>query len=99
LRRSILAPRHMSVPDGLLDMAGLARAAALHPDLVSRLYCLGLFDAATVRFEEPLFSEGTTLRLRRMARLHTDLCIPWSALALIMDLLERVDELEARNRE
>src|SRR5579862_6672813 len=86
------------VSGGLLDEAALARATGLHPDLLKRLYGLGLFDTAEAAHGGPLFEPAVVLRLRRMMRLRQDLGLSWSALALVADLLERIDALEARVR-
>lgn len=85
--------------DGLIDIVDLAQTTGIHPDLVRRLYGLGLLESATEWHGEPLFEPGTVLRLRRMARLRQDLGISWHGLALAADLLERIDSLEARVRE
>ncbi len=64
-----------------------------------RLYCLGVLDSIGEWHGEPLFMPVAVLRLRRMLRLRQDLAISWNGLGLIMDLLERIDSLNARVRE
>ena len=84
------------VRDELLDVYALARAAGLHPELVRRLFCLGLFEAAAEgQPGEPRFAPAVALRLRRMVRLRRDLGLSWNALGLVDDLLERIEMLEA----
>lgn len=84
----------------LLDCDALAGAAGLHPELVRRLYRLGLVVAEEHRGGEPLFAAAAAVRrLRRATRLHADLGVGWAALGLVVDLLERVEALESRLRE
>ena len=80
------------------DLSQLAREAGMHPDLVHRLYELGLIEAERRTVGEPLFAPSTIVRLRRMARLHRDLRMTWSGLGLVADLLERIDSLQSRIR-
>ncbi len=91
-------PRLAFAGEGLLDTAELAQAAGLHPDLVRRLYCLGALDSAAEWRGQPLFAPSAVLRLRRMARIRQDLGLSWPSLGLVMDLLERIGDLEARLR-
>ncbi len=44
----------------------------------------------------PVFHEATVPRLRKMLRLHHDLEVNWSHMDLVMDLLDRIEELERR---
>ncbi len=82
--------------EGLLDHEALAHATGLHPDLVQRLFCIGLLEPVAESGGKPLYSEETILRLRRMLRLRRDLGLSWHSLGLVMDLLERVEALEAQ---
>ncbi len=75
----------------------LAEESGLHPELIQRLVKLGLIDPVK-QSPEPLFDETGLLRIRKMVRLHDDLGITWSDLGIIMDLLEKINELEAENR-
>jgi chaperone modulatory protein CbpM len=42
------------------------------------------------------FTPDATLRIQRLLRLRRDLGINYNAAGLILDLLERIDDLEAR---
>ncbi len=84
-----------AIGDDLLDVPGLARRVGLHPDLIRRLFALGLFDAAAEVGGEPRFAPAAVLRLRRMVRLRQGLGLPWHALGLVSDLLDRIEALEA----
>ena len=83
---------------GLLDEEDLARATGLHPDLVRRLYSIGLIEAADTWQDRPLFAPAMLARLRRMLRLRRDLGLSWHGLGMVAELLERIDTLEAHVR-
>jgi chaperone modulatory protein CbpM len=71
----------------LVDVRALARRSGLHPDLVRRLIALDAVD--------PLDWDAAA-RLARLARLRQDLGLNVAGAALVCDLLERIEELEAR---
>jgi hypothetical protein len=73
----------------LVDTRALARRSGLHPDLVRRLIALDAVD--------PLAWDAAA-RLARLARLRRDLGLNVAGAALVCDLLERIEELEARRR-
>jgi hypothetical protein len=68
----------------------LARDAGLHPDLVRRFVRLGLVDSP--------FPLDAAARLARASRLRRDLGLNYAGAVLAVDLLARIDELEARLR-
>jgi len=81
-----------------LDLDAFARAADLHPDLVRRLVALGLLEPerdATGRYR---FPPGQLAMLARIQRLRTGLSLNYAALGLVIDLLDRIAELEAALR-
>ena len=73
----------------LADSRALARRSGLHPDLVRRLIALDAVD--------PLDWDAAA-RLARLVRLRRDLGLNVAGAALACDLLERIEELEARRR-
>jgi chaperone modulatory protein CbpM len=73
----------------LADVQALARRSGLHPDLVRRLIALDAVD--------PLDWDAAA-RLARLVRLRHDLGLNIAGAALACDLLERIEELEARRR-
>jgi chaperone modulatory protein CbpM len=73
----------------LVDTRELARRSGLHPDLVRRLIAL---DAVDPR------DWDAAARLARLVRLRHDLGLNVAGAALACDLLERIEELEARRR-
>jgi hypothetical protein len=91
-----LAPRpHPGAP---LDLATFARVAGLHPDLVRRLFVLGLLDAHADPDGGLWFAPDQLPTLARIRRLRTGLGLNWAALGLVVDLLDRLAALEAAAR-
>ena len=76
-----------------LSRAQLAMAAEISPAKLERLIGLGLVEAAAGH--ERAFTAATAARLRRMVRLHGDLGVNFTGAAIIVDLLERLDRVEA----
>lgn len=72
----------------------VANHCGLHPAMVRRLAMLGVI--------EPLdhnayrFAPEVMLKIQRICRLRRDLGIPYSTMALVLDLLDRIEALEAR---
>lgn len=76
-----------------LSRGELAAAAGVTPARLDHLVRLGLIEPVPGRPDE--FTVETALRLRRMLRLNADLGMDLFDAAIIVDLLERVDRLEA----
>lgn len=76
-----------------LSREELATAAGITRERLERLIRLGLVDPVTGGPEE--FTAETLLRLQRMLRLNADLGVNLIGAAIIADLLERLDRLEA----
>ena len=87
-------------PDGVsaVGLEALARQAGMHPDLVRRFVALGLVERVGGTAASPLFASGTATRLARAARLRRDLGLSYAGAVLACELLERIDDLEARLR-
>ncbi|MEW6299871.1 MAG: chaperone modulator CbpM [Thermodesulfobacteriota bacterium] len=77
----------------LLALSEVARLAGVHPDLIDRLTVLGLIDPAET-IPEPCFDVSAVLRIRSILRLRHDLGVNWAGVGVIMDLLERIEQLE-----
>jgi hypothetical protein len=93
-----LARRGSGGGDSPLAMQTVARQAGLHPDLVLRLIRLGAIEPAGGTRAAPLYPGDSPARLARAARRRRDLGVGWSGAILALDLLARIDELEARLR-
>ena len=82
----------------LLTLTELANVCECHPDQVRAWLQVGVIDVAGRRGEQLLFRRHAAARMARALRLRDDLGIGLHALGLVLDLLERVDELEAELR-
>ena len=77
-----------------LSLHDVATRCGLHPELVERFVALGIIEP--VDDQDDHFTPDATLRIQRLLRLRRDLGINYNAAALILELLERIDDLEAR---
>jgi DNA-binding transcriptional MerR regulator len=78
-----------------LDLDAFARAAALHPDLVRRLVALGLLEPDRDTEGRPRFTARDLAAVARIQRLRAGFAVNYAALGLVIDLLDRIAELEA----
>jgi DNA-binding transcriptional MerR regulator len=95
LRYQIVRYRyHTRVPSReTLTLDDLSRLVDLHPEMVLRLVDLGLVEPE-VGEPEWLFQETVVPRIWKIRRLHRDLGINWAGIGVVLDLLERIEELE-----
>jgi len=96
-------PGNPSGPGGkLLDLESFAAAAGLHPEFVLRLVSLGLIEASPEAGAgatgELWFSPAQLAVAARIQRLRSGLALNYAALGLVIDLLDRVAELESALR-
>ena len=77
-----------------LSLHDVATQCGLHPELVERFVALGIIEP--VDDQDDHFTPDATLRIQRLLRLRRDLGINYNAAALILELLERIHDLEAR---
>ncbi|WP_280443685.1 chaperone modulator CbpM [Nocardia vulneris] len=90
-------PRYVIVRRAGLRLDEFSRRCGLHPSVVRRWVALGLLDVAR---------EGTDLRFEpsavavvaRIQRLRSGLGLNYAAIGLVLDLLDRIEELEADPR-
>ena len=93
--RTVLVLRSSSAnPAPLVPLEALAREAGLHPELVRRLIALGGIESSGTS-AAPLFPIDSAARLARIVRLRRDLGVNYAGALLAVDLLQRIDELEA----
>lgn len=79
--------------ENLVTTGELARLARLHPEMVDKLVDWGLIEP--VKWEPKLlFPETTVPRIWRIMRLRRDLGINWSGIGVVLDLLDKIEELE-----
>ena len=78
----------------MLDLQTFARAARIHPDLVRRLVALGLLEAHRDTAATLWLSSAQLPVVARIQRLRAGLGVNYATLGLVMDLLDRVADLE-----
>jgi len=81
-----------------LPVDTFAAAAGLHPALVGRLVALGLLEAYTDAAGVLVLPAAQLPRAARIMRLRAGLGLNYAAVGLVLDLLDRIEELEASLR-
>jgi len=79
-----------------MDIGMVAAASGTHPELVRRFVELGLVPARPDGAGRCWFDPTAPELVRRIVRLHADLSLNYAAVALVIDLLERIDVLEGK---
>jgi chaperone modulatory protein CbpM len=82
----------------LLGIDQFARATGLHPELVRRLVALGLLEAWPAADGELCFPPSQLAAAARLRRLRAGFALNYAALGVVVDLLDRIAELEAALR-
>jgi DNA-binding transcriptional MerR regulator len=75
-----------------------ARRCGLHPDMVRRLVALGLLACSRDAGGQPMFEPSALATVARIQRLRRGLGLNYAAIGLVLDLLDRIDELESASR-
>lgn len=78
----------------LITLQEMADRCGIHPHLVEHLLRLGLIEPAAGC--DDLFEPHVSARVQRIMRLHRDLDINFNGIALVLELLERIENLTAR---
>jgi hypothetical protein len=78
----------------MITLTDLARESHCTPSLIERLVSSGVIESVGGTGAEMLFDLSAIRRLKRGLRLEHDLGIDTNDLALVLDLLDRIDELE-----
>jgi hypothetical protein len=81
-----------------LSLDSYARITGVHPDLVRRLVALGLLEITRDAEGDLWFDPSQVREMARIQRLHLRLNLSYASLGLVMDLLDRVSELERSQR-
>ncbi len=81
-----------------LTITDVAFQTGLHPDFIRSLMDLDLIEGLPGE-PEPAFEYRVIPRLNRIVRIKRDLGISLSSMALVLDLLDRIEELERQLRE
>lgn len=83
---------------GQLSLEAVAGRCGLHPELVRRFVALGLVEARRDAAGRLCFEPGAPAVLARIQRLHAGLDLNYASIGLVLDLLDRISELEAALR-
>ncbi|MEU8270390.1 chaperone modulator CbpM [Sphaerisporangium sp. NPDC049002] len=81
-----------------IGLESFARAGGLHPDQVRRLVALGLLDPVAESGDDMRFPPSQLVLLGRIERLHAGLALNYASLGVVIDLLDRIAELESALR-
>jgi chaperone modulatory protein CbpM len=81
-----------------MSLKAFAGTAGVHPELLRRLVRLGVLDPYVDAVGRLWFPPAQLTRLARAQRLRAALGLNYSALGLVLDLLNRIDVLEAALR-
>jgi len=80
-----------------LPLESFARRAGVHPELVRRFVALGLL-RATRRGGDLWLDPEELATVARVQRLRAGLSLNYASIGLVLDLLDRIEELEAALR-
>jgi hypothetical protein len=79
-----------------MTLETLAAAVDMHPDLVAQFVTYGLVEPMRMEERELWFGPDAMRRLRTMRRLREDLGINLPGIAVVLDLLERIEMLQRK---
>lgn len=83
-----------------LTLPQLASLCGVHPDLIVRFVKLGLLDPLEEQAGVPrLFERSAVDVVLKILRLRRDLGINYAGIGVVLELMHRIDVLEARVRE
>jgi chaperone modulatory protein CbpM len=81
-----------------LDLQSFAQATGAHPDFVRRLVAAGVLDARRDAAGTLWFAPQQIAAMGRIQRLRTAFALNYAALGLVIDLLDRIETMEAALR-
>jgi chaperone modulatory protein CbpM len=84
----------LASPPGL-SLDSFSRQAGLHPELARRFVALGLLRASRDAAGNLWFEPTQLAAVARIQRLRAGLSLNYAAIGLVVDLLDRIDQLEA----
>ncbi|GAA4023107.1 hypothetical protein GCM10022247_54250 [Allokutzneria multivorans] len=89
---------YLLVRPARLSLDAVAARSGLHPELLRRFVALSLVDGTADSRGELWFAPSAIATLARVQRLRAGLSLNYAAIGLVLDLLDRIDVLEARVR-
>ena len=81
-----------------LTVEAFAQATGLHPDLVKRLVTLGTLEASRTAAGELRLPPAQLAAAARVQRLRAGFGLNYAALALVMDLLDQIEQLRGERQ-
>jgi DNA-binding transcriptional MerR regulator len=78
----------------LLSLDNYAQLTGVHPELVRRLVAMGLLEISRDSRGRLWFDPTQVRAMGRIQRLHLGLNLSYASLGLVIDLLDRITELE-----
>jgi hypothetical protein len=81
---------------GELSLYDLARRTGVRVEVIQRLFLFGVVDEVERRSGEPYFTAAAIERIERALRLRRELRIGTSSLGLVLDLLDRIEDLRTQ---
>jgi chaperone modulatory protein CbpM len=81
-----------------LSLASFAQVTGVHPELVRRLVALGLLEVTRDAQGRLWFDPSQVREMARIQRLRMSLNLGYSAIGLVVELLDRIAELERTQR-
>jgi hypothetical protein len=84
--------------DNWLSLDDVARRSGVHAQLIHRFVALSLVDARRDEAGQLWFDARAPATIARAQRLHVGLGLNYAALGLVLDLLDRIEHLEAALR-
>jgi chaperone modulatory protein CbpM len=91
----IISRKHELVAVPGITLSELSRLCECHLSIARRLFSIGLIEPLSPG-ADPLFDRSAVIRARKALRLKRDLGLNLDAVALVMELLDRIDDLERR---
>lgn len=92
---SVAATRYVLARRPGMSLDSFTRRSGLHPDLVRRFVALGLLPCRRDARGEPWFDQSALATVARIQRLRVGLGLNYAAIGLVLDLLDRIEELES----
>lgn len=92
------APRYVLARRPGMRLDEFATRCGMHPDVVRRLVALGLLRCRQDARGQLWFEPSALATVARIQRLRTGLGLNYAAIGLVLDLLDRIDELESASR-
>lgn len=81
-----------------LSLASYSQVTSVHPELVRRLVALGLLEVTRDAQGRLWFDPSQVREMARIQRLRASLNLGYTAIGLVVELLDRIAELEKTQR-